>query len=68
MKPNECYFDAGKRCRALTCKECEGCKFRKTEEEFERDAANARRILYNKGLRPILKWEKNHQIVSVATI
>lgn len=30
----ECYFDYGKICKALTVKDCVGCKFMKTIKEF----------------------------------
>lgn len=30
-----CYFDRGEKCSALTEKKCKGCRFRKTEEEFK---------------------------------
>lgn len=33
--PDRCAFDEGKKkCRALTKKECKGCRFFKTEEEL----------------------------------
>ena len=31
---NKCAFDVGEKCSALTEKNCTGCRFRKTEEEF----------------------------------
>lgn len=38
----KCVFEHGEYCEALTCKECKGCSFRKTEEEL------------NKGRRKVL--------------
>lgn len=37
-----CVFDKGKRCSALTKKDCIGCKFRKTREEYEQGQKEAR--------------------------
>lgn len=65
---SECAMDMGKRCRALTVKQCEGCSFRKTEEEFNAGVEHAKEILKAKGLRPILKWNDGHQIMSTTEI
>ena len=65
---SECTMDMCKRCRALTVKQCEGCSFRKTEEEFNADVKHAKEILKAKGLRPILKWDNGHQIMSTTEI
>ena len=48
---SDCYFDRGKRCDALTVKECEGCTFRKTEWEYNKGIERANEILKNKGLK-----------------
>lgn len=64
----KCRFDMGKRCVALTTKECEGCTFRKTEEEFNSGVEHAKEILKAKGLRPILNWNGDHQIMSTIEI
>lgn len=49
---DKCYFDRGKNyCTALTAKECDGCKFRKTEKEYFEGLTNAERILEEKGLK-----------------
>lgn len=32
---NECVFNWGRKCTALTQKNCESCRFRKTREELE---------------------------------
>ena len=37
-----CVFDKGKRCSALTKKDCIGCHFRKTREEYEQGQKEAR--------------------------
>lgn len=37
----QCVFDRGGFCAALTSKECENCRFRKTKEELERGRKNA---------------------------
>ena len=48
---DKCYFDvAENRCEALKVKECEGCKFRKTEAEFYDGIAHSKEILKSKGL------------------
>ena len=48
---DKCYFDRSKEyCEALKVKECEGCKFRKTEAEFYDGIAHSKEILKSKGL------------------
>lgn len=47
----ECYFDRGKRCEVLTVKKCEGCTFRKTEQEYNAGIERANEILKSKGLK-----------------
>ena len=51
---NDCYFDRGKRCEALTVKKCEGCTFRKTEQEYNAGIERANEILKSKGLKAYL--------------
>ncbi len=41
--PEECVFDMNGKCRALNVKECYGCKFFKTEEEYENGRRKAKR-------------------------
>ncbi len=65
---SECAMDMGKRCRALTVKKCEGCSFRKTEEEFNAGVEHAKEILKAKGLRPVFDWADGRQIVTVTEI
>jgi hypothetical protein len=49
---DRCHFDKSRHyCSALTIKQCEGCKFRKTEKEYLDGLANAERILEEKGLK-----------------
>ena len=38
---NDCVFERNRRCAALTVKNCENCKFKKTKEEFELGQKNA---------------------------
>ena len=65
---SECAMNMGKRCRALTVKQCEGCSFRKTEEEFNAGVEHAKEILKAKGLRPVFDWADGRQIVTVTEI
>lgn len=51
---NDCYFDRGKRCEALIVKKCEGCTFRKTEQEYNAGIEHANEILKAKGLKAYL--------------
>ena len=51
----ECYFDRGKRCEALTVKECKGCTFRKTEFEYNKGIERANEILKAKGFKSCIK-------------
>lgn len=44
-----CMFDFEKICTILTAKKCEGCKFRKTEKEFETARLEAEKTLVTKG-------------------
>lgn len=37
----ECAFDHGTQCKALTVKNCRGCRFRKTQKEHERSRHRA---------------------------
>ncbi len=39
---NDCVFDCGEECSALTERNCEGCRFYKTQEQFEQDQHSAR--------------------------
>ena len=38
---NDCVFNHGKKCEALTEKNCEGCCFRKTRAELAKGRAKA---------------------------
>ena len=51
---NDCYFDRGKRCEVLTVKKCEGCTFRKTEQEYTAGIERTNEILKSKGLKAYL--------------
>ena len=52
---DKCYFDISKkRCEALKVKECEGCTFRKTEQEYNAGIEHADEILKAKGLKAYL--------------
>ena len=51
----ECYFDRGKRCEVLTVKKCEGCTFRKTEQEYNAGIERANEILKAKGFKSCIK-------------
>lgn len=49
----KCFFDEGVSfCVALTEKKCEGCKFRKTKEEYRLAQIKAAEILEQKHLIP----------------
>lgn len=50
LETEKCYFDVNGKCSALKSKECEGCKFRKTKEEFEAAQQAALEALERKGL------------------
>lgn len=52
---NDCYFDRGKRCEALIVKKCEGCTFRKTEQEYNAGIERANEILKAKGFKSCIK-------------
>ena len=52
---NDCYFDRGQRCDALTVKKCEGCTFRKTEQEYNAGIERANEILKAKGFKSCIK-------------
>ena len=39
----DCVFDFGYKCVALTCKKCEGCCFRKTQEQLEAGRKRAKK-------------------------
>jgi hypothetical protein len=45
-----CCFDCGDECTALRTKQCEGCKFFKTQYEFDTAHEQAAQLLYSKGL------------------
>lgn len=47
-----CYFDRGKNACAILSgkKKCNGCKFFKTDVQFEVDRNKARKILSDRGL------------------
>lgn len=45
MTHNECAFDNGNRCRALTKKHCEKCSFRKTADELIAGRKRARELI-----------------------
>lgn len=53
---SECVMDMGKHCKVLTVKHCEGCSFRKTEEEFNAGVEHAKEILKAKGLIAVEKY------------
>lgn len=38
---NKCAFDLGKKCHALTVKDCKGCKFHKTKEQLKKGREKA---------------------------
>lgn len=42
MKMDKCVFNFGKKCFALTKKNCSECSFRKTEKELEEGQEKAR--------------------------
>lgn len=42
---NNCTFDKGNKCTALTTRNCEGCAFRKTKEELNEGREKAKAIL-----------------------
>lgn len=44
---NNCVFDKGKGCSALTEKECFGCRFRKTEKDLKQGRLKAKIRLLN---------------------
>jgi C4-type Zn-finger protein len=41
----KCVFDKGKKCSALSVRDCEKCSFRKTERELAEGRDNARKRL-----------------------
>lgn len=48
---NNCYFDGGLNyCCILKEKQCDKCKFRKTEKEYNLGVQHAKDILTEKGL------------------
>lgn len=42
---NNCTFDKGDKCVALTERDCEGCPFRKTKEELIKGRRKAKAML-----------------------
>lgn len=53
---NTCHFYKSEYyCTALAVKKCDGCTFRKTEEEFNADVEHAKEILKAKGLIAVEK-------------
>lgn len=46
-----CYFDLEDKCRALEFKDCKGCSFRKTKQEYSDAMEYAENILKAKGLK-----------------
>lgn len=66
---NICKFDnGGKSCSALKIKECDGCKFRKTEAEFMAGVEKAKAILESKNLIPIERLDRDGVHISVKRI
>lgn len=67
---SKCKFDVRPGyCTALTEKECDGCKFYKTEKEFNEGLKRANEILCEKGLTPVVTTDENGKnIVSVQKI
>ena len=43
---DNCVFERGDRCSALTKKDCANCAFRKTAEEHEASAKSARKRIF----------------------
>lgn len=71
MDNSKCYFDNKPlSCSALKAKKCEGCKFRKTEKEYNECPRKVERILRNKGLVKIVDYDpiKKCTIVTTAPI
>lgn len=51
----KCFFNVSFRsCMALTKKNCQGCSFYKTRDEFEQGEIKAAEMLKKKGLEPHL--------------
>ncbi len=46
---NKCYFDQDYKCTALNVKDCEKCRFRKTEAEYFEGQAKAKARLIKIG-------------------
>lgn len=65
---NRCMFDFGPTCTILTAKKCKGCKFRKTEKEFEEAQAESDHILANKNLEAVVIGKGYNSIMSVRKI
>jgi hypothetical protein len=66
----ECVFaEHGKRrCSALKVYDCEGCRFFKTEDEYNAGRAFAEHLLARKGLRPVVIFGDGGGIMSVEEI
>ena len=45
-----CIFRFGEQCSILNTKKCKGCKFKKTQEEWNEGQRKAEEILKSKGL------------------
>lgn len=66
----ECVFaEHGKRrCSALKVYACEGCRFFKTEDEYNAGRAFAEHLLARKGLRPVVIFGDGGGIMTVERV
>lgn len=48
MDNKDCFAYEARDCKVLRKKDCEGCRFYKTKEQFERDQEFARKRLYKR--------------------
>lgn len=63
-----CCFENGKKCTILKRKRCWGCKFKKTQEEFDTDKKQAENSLANRRLGVFKDAKNGVEIVTVRPI
>lgn len=66
---NKCYFDKPNNyCSALTVKKCDGCKFRKTEKEYNAAVEHAKEILKAKRLIVVERYVDGINCISTERV
>lgn len=64
-----CMFDNGLQgCGVLDVRRCKGCKFRKSEKEFNKAQKEAERSLTRRGLRAVRKDTDRGAVITVEKI